>query len=233
MPTGLFNLIRVYVNWVALVLLAAGLFTAVIARSPAVPLGLIGAAICIAAIRNWEAIRDFDVWALDEWMRARVDAIGVRDWQAPYHAAEIYCNQNVVRARNDAATTMNVIMMELVKDEGRPVFSRADATHLRGSDSSRRHADYDEAQTRFNQCNATLARELRGFLVHGHLMAKGLLMQKDVAKSERIIPTARWRIMNLDIAKAEAWGAGWSYSGVVIGRKPMPERKPQQKSAGN
>ena len=226
------NLIKAYVNWAALVLLVAGVFIALIASTPAIPLSLIGAAICLAVLRNWQAIKEFDVWALDEWIRTRLDAIGVRDWQAPYHAAELYCNQAVVTARNDAAAMMNTIMMELVKDEGRAFGNTAESGYSRRADtfsnaSTRRHADYDQAQVKFNQCNAALARELHGYLVHGHLIAKGLLMQKDVAKSERIIPTSRWRVMGLDIAKAEASGPGWSYSGIVIGRKLTPAKKPQ------
>src|SRR5665647_69167 len=42
----------------------------------------------------------------------------------------------------------------------------------------------------------------------------------DVAQSERIIPTSRWRVMSLDIAKAQASGLGWHYTGIVVGKRP-------------
>jgi hypothetical protein len=231
--SGVLSLLKPYANWVVIVLLVAGLFSALIAKDIAFPLFLIAAAICLAVARNWQAIKEFDLWAFDEWVRTRVDAIGVRDWQAPYHAVETYCNPTVVAARNEAAAKMNTIMMELVKDEGRAFGNPTEATgFLRRSEtaagvSAKRHADYDQAQVRFNQCNVALARELVSYLARGHLIAKGLLMQKDMAKSERIIPTSRWRVMGIDIAKAEAHGQGWSYTGVIIGRKPVSAKSAQ------
>ena len=231
MYAGFTNLIKAYANWLVLILLAAGIFSALIANTVAFPLILIVAAVGLAAFRYWAAIREFDLWAFDEWVRTRLDSIGVHDWQAPYHAAESYCNPTLVTARNDAAAKMNSIMMELVKDEGRAFGGPTDTTGYSrrldsfSSASATRHADYDLAQVRFNQCNVALARELLVRLARGDLIAKGLLMQKDVAKSERIIPTSRWRVMGLDIAKAEASGPGWSYTGVVIGKKPIPAKK--------
>jgi hypothetical protein len=54
----------------------------------------------------------------------------------------------------------------------------------------------------------------------GDLLAKGLPTRDDVALSERIIPTSRWRVMSLDIAKAQATGLGWHYTGIVVGKRP-------------
>jgi hypothetical protein len=234
--SGFLNLAKGYVNWLALALLVAGLFSGLIANNAIFSLSLVAVAICLTTWRNWQAIKEFDMWALDEWIRTRLDAIGVRDWQSPYHAAESYCDPKIVTARNDAAAKMNSIMMELVKDDGRAFGATSEgASFLRRSDapsstSAPRHTDYDRAQVIFNQCNTTLARELVGYLAAGHLIAKGLLMQKDVAKSERIIPTSHWRVMGLDIAKAHAHGPGWSYTGIVIGRKPAPVKEPEPSS---
>jgi len=65
-----------------------------------------------------------------------------------------------------------------------------------------------------------LSRDLHRQLIAGTLMAKGLPTQNETMRSERIIPKSRWRIMNLDISKAEASGRGLHYIGIVIGKKP-------------
>jgi hypothetical protein len=83
----------------------------------------------------------------------------------------------------------------------------------------RRHADYEAAQVRLDQNNLALARGLLSQLVVGSLVAKGMPTQNDVTHSELIIPASRWRIMDLNIAKAEASGRGLHYIGVVIGKK--------------
>jgi hypothetical protein len=213
--------IKAYANWAAAVLFVAALFTSLVANSFVVPLVLFALTIALVSYGNWTAIRTFDIWAFDEWFRTRLDAIGTRDWQAPYQAAETYCSVPVVMARNEAAASMNTIMMELVKDGGSPLNSSTLPT--------RRHADYDTAQVRFNHCNSVLGRELVAYLAQGHLIAKGLLVQDDIAKSERIIPTSRWRVLSLDLAKADASGQGWHYTGVVIGKrpaKPQPQKAP-------
>jgi hypothetical protein len=161
----------------------------------------------------------------------RFDALGVRDWHAPHHAAEIYGSQVVVRARNEAASEMNVIMMELIRGEGHGAGHSFGDTSIGHADSklspssrTERNTKYDAAQIRYNQCNAALSRELLTHLVRGDLVAKGLPTKGDVAQSERIIPTSRWRVMNLDIAKAQATGLGWHYTGIVVGLKPKPRK---------
>jgi hypothetical protein len=221
-----------YAGWAALVLLVAGLFSGLTAGNFLFPLSLLLGAAALAAFRFWHEIRTFDFWAFDEWVRTRYDAMHVPDWHSPHHAAEIYCSQVVVRARNEAAAEMNVIMMELIrgreKNGGASTgFSDADFHH---PDRAERNAKYDAAQVRYNQCNTALARELVTYLVRGDLLAKGLPTKHDVAQSERIIPTSRWRVMNLDIAKAKAVGTGWNYTGVVVGLKPKP-RKPARPPA--
>ena len=121
---------------------------------------------------------------------------------------------------------MNTIMMELIRAKG-PVAASAGAAfttdadfRLEGADTARRHASYDAAQIRHNQWNTALARELIAQLIRGDLIAKGLPLESDIAKSERIIPASRWRVMSLDISKAKASGSGLSYEGIVIGKKP-------------
>ncbi|MDO8877974.1 MAG: hypothetical protein Q8M24_11130 [Pseudolabrys sp.] len=224
--------VRPYAGWAALVLLVAGLFGSVVAANFAFPLVLLFGSAAFAVFRFWHELKTFDFWALDEWARMRYDAAGVRDWHAPHHAAEMYCSQVVVRTRNEAAAEMNIIMMELIRGRekaGGTSISFADA-NSRSSDRTERNEKYDAAQVRYNQCNTALARELLTYLVRGDLLAKGLPTKEDVAHSERIIPTSRWRIMNLDIAKAKANGLGWHYTGVVIGVKPKP-RKPAKPAA--
>lgn len=79
------------------------------------PLGLLGLGLGCLIFRYWAAIKAFDVWAFDEWGRMRLGTIGVRVWHAPYHAAEHFCDPQIVRARNKAASEMNSIMMEIIK----------------------------------------------------------------------------------------------------------------------
>lgn len=224
--------IRPYTGWAALVLLVAGLFSSLVAANFAFPLVLLFGSAALAIFRYWRELKNFDFWAFDEWVRTRYDAMHVSDWHAPHHAAEMYCSQVVVRTRNEAAAEMNVIMMELIRGQeksGGASIGFADA-NFHHPDRAERNAKYDAAQVRYNQCNTALARELLTYLVRGDLLAKGLPMKDDVALSERIIPTSRWRVMNLDIAKARASGPGWVYSGIVVGVKPKP-RKPAKSPA--
>ena len=227
MNAHLETLLRRYAGWAATALLVIAIFTSLIAAKIIFPLILFVTALALAMFRYWDDLKTFDVWALDEWIRTRHDSIGIRDWHSPYQAAELYCTPVVVKARNEAAAEMNTIMMELIRDpeHSAPSFDEHFMTRAGRlgpeSGAGRNHTHYDAAQARFNHCNAVLSRELRARLARGHLLAKGLLMQHDVALSERIIPTSRWRVMNLDIAKGYASGHGWSYTGLVIGKKPV------------
>jgi hypothetical protein len=237
MKAHLWNWIQSYANWIIVALLAIGIFVALVASEIALPLTLVIAALALAILRYRQAIKTFDFWAVDEWFHARLDSIGVREWHAPYRAAEFYCNPTVVKVRNEAAAEMNTIMMELIRSQNNNIESPA-STGLSATGSppgintekgsfARRRDTYDAAQIRHNQCNATLARELVALLTQGHLIAKGMLVQNDVAHSERIIPTSRWRILKFDISKAEASGQGLHYTGIVIGKKPVAAKKPQ------
>ena len=164
----------------------------------------------LTVLRYRTDIKDFDFWAFDEWVRTRYDAFGIAEWHPLYQASELYCRHDIVRARNESAAQMNSIMMELLKD-------RSHASVL--------HSKYDAAQTRYNQCNIALARELLAYLRRGDLFAKGMLSKDGEGKSERIVPTARWRVMDLDISKAAAAGEGWNYVGLIIGKTNNPRKK--------
>jgi hypothetical protein len=232
--THLANLIRPYAGWAALVLLVVAIFGGLIAANFTFPLTCLFAAAGLAVFRFWEPLKTFDFWAFDEWARMRFDALGVRDWHAPHHAAEMYCSQVAVRTRNEAAAEMNVIMMELIRGQERIVgastgASQTDYADPRTFEDNRtdRNAKYDAAQIRYNQCNISLSRELLEHLVRGDLLAKGLPTRDDVAQSERIIPTSRWRVMSLDIAKAQASGLGWHYTGIVVGKRPKARKAPK------
>lgn len=210
MNSQLSNWVKQYAGWIIILFWAAAAFTALVANNVAVPLTLMAVAAILTIVRYRSDIKAFDFWALDEWIRTRRDAWGIADWHPVYHASELYCRHDIVRARNDAAAQMNSIMMELLKD-------RRHAAAL--------HADYDAAQTRYHQCNTALARELLAYLRRGDLFAKGMLSKDGEGKSERIIPTARWRVMDLDISKASASGAGWNYIGLVVGKTNRPRKK--------
>lgn len=242
MKSQLTNWISPYAGWAALVLLVAAIFGGLIAANYAFPLTLLAAAAALAVFRFWQPFKTFDFRALDEWVRMRFDFLGVRGWHAPHHAAEMYCSQVVVRTRNEAAAEMNIIMMELIRGQERIAGVPAGASltahaELNTFEINRtdRNAKYDAAQIRYNQCNTALSRELLAHLARGDLLAKGLPTRDDVAQSERIIPTSRWRIMSLDIAKAQASGLGWHYTRIVVGKRlkarktvrpPAPQAKP-------
>jgi hypothetical protein len=205
--------VRNHVGWIILAILVVAGIDALAGNSVIFPLVLIVAACGLAAYRYWDAIKVFDWWAFDEWVRARSGAMGVKDWHTPYHAVEYFCDPILVDARNAAATEMNTIMMELIRDQDREVGIRVGA--------SQGHAKYESAQHKHAQLNEMLALELRKQRVAGTLVAKGLPVEDDAARSERIIPESRWRVMTLDIAKAEASGQGGNFMGVVIGQKPV------------
>jgi hypothetical protein len=232
------NWIRPYAGWAALALLVIGLFESLFAANFVLPLLFLLAAAGLATFRFWEPLKTFDFWAFDEWIRMRFDALGVHDWHAPHHAAEMYCSQVAVRTRNEAATEMNIIMMELIRGQervanaltGNDLKAYADPTAFENNRTDR-NAIYDAAQIRFNQCNTALSRELLEHLVRGDLLAKGLPTRDDVALSERIIPTSRWRVMSLDIAKAQASGAGWHYTGIVVGKRPKVRKTAKPSAA--
>ncbi|MBI1203492.1 MAG: hypothetical protein GC182_13375 [Rhodopseudomonas sp.] len=213
-------------------LLALAFISGVLASNYAYPLIFLAAAGGLAAYRYREDLKTFDFWALEEWARTRYDALGVPEWHSPHQAAELYCSQVVVRTRNEAATEMNTIMMELIKGQELNAGALSDMSmtdfnaqqnfeSLRGE----RNARYDAAQIRYNQCNASLSRELQTYLARGHLLAKGMPMRDNTPLAERVIPTARWRVMTLDIAKGQAFGYGWQYGGLVVGIKPKPQKR--------
>jgi len=220
----LLNWVRTYTVWISAVLIFIAVFIAIIANLIVLPAGLIIIAFCLTLFRYWNSITTFDLWAVDEWVRTRSDAMGIRDWHAPYKAAELFCDPKLVAQRNEAAAQMNLIMMEIIKDT-----DHASAISAKNSDqrkrepfsggSMKRNIDYEAFQIRHDQTNIVLSRQLLKPLIAGKLIAKGLPVIHDVTQSERIIPAARWRVMSLDIAKAEASGSGLNYIGVVIGKK--------------
>lgn len=212
MNSQLSDWMKQYAGWGLILLWVAAAFTALRASNIAVPLVLIAVAGTLTVVRYRSNLKDFDFWAFDEWARTRYDAYGIAEWHQPYHAAELYCRHDIVQARNEAAGRMNAIMMELLKD-------RRHAAVL--------HAEYDDAQGRYSKCNTTLSRELLAYLRRGDLFAKGMLSKDGEGKAERIIPTARWRVMELDISKAAASGAGWNYIGLVVGKANKPQSKPK------
>ena len=219
-----------YATWAAILILAAATFIASIANGVVLPLVLVGIAAGLVIFRFWDAVKTFDLWVLDEWARTRTGSIAIREWRSPYHAAELFCDPTIVRARNEASAKINSIMMELIKDPSGNVAAPVEAGLLKipqqerampsRSRAAERNADYEAAQVRHDQINLALSRDLLRQLVAGNLMARGLPIQNDMTRSERIIPTSRWRVMSLDILKAEAFGGGLHYTGIVIGKKP-------------
>lgn len=208
------------------------MFVGVISSSFILPLVLLAISVGLAVFRFWGDLRAFDTWTVDEWLRTRRNSFGIRDWLSPYQAAEHYCNPAVIKMRADAADEMNAIMMSLVGSSGHLDYLADERNNVVKSQRpmSQDHKQFESAQTRYSQCNTVLARELLFQLIDGRLIAKGLLMDGDVARSERVIPTSRWRILSLDIAKAEAGGNGWKYSGIILGKKLLAATSPPHRA---
>jgi hypothetical protein len=212
MKTNLASWIRSYATSAATLFCLAAIFIALTVGGTALPMALLCVGVGLFTFRYWGAIKGFDLWALDEWVRTRMESSGISEWHTPYHAAALFCDPTVARARNEASLIMNSTMMEMIKDPSRKGGGPADTVA--------RHADYEAARARHDQMNIMLSRDLHRQLIAGTLMAKGLPTQNETMRSERIIPKSRWRIMNLDISKAEASGRGLHYIGIVIGKKP-------------
>ena len=230
MKSYLTDWIRDYAPWTALLLLFTAIFIASTANGMFLPLVLLCLAVGLVVFRYWDAIKAFDFWAFDEWVRARKGSIGIREWHTPYRAAEHFCDPNIVKAHNEAAAKINSIMMELIKDTGRKIGTPNTASPLPRSENEGtrpfssapglRQLDYEATKAILGQNNLKLAHDLLRQLIAGDLVAKGLPTQNDRTQSERIIPTSHWRIMSIDISKAEASGHGLHYIGIVVGKKP-------------
>jgi hypothetical protein len=222
------NWIRIYAIWTAILILSAATFIALIANDVVLPLVLVCVTAILFVFRDWDAIKAFDLWALDKWARTRMGSIGIYEWHTPYHAAARFCDPTVVRARNDTAAKMNSIMMELVKEpSGRAAVSvetdrsknsERERTRPSGSGVTVSYSAYEAARARHEQYNLALARDLLKQLIAGDLMAKGLPTQNGITQSECIIPTSHWNNMSLDISRSEASGRGLHYIGIVIGK---------------
>ena len=225
--THYLSLVRPYAGWAALTLFVVGTFVGLVAAEVMLPLLLLSLGSAFAAFRYWEDFKILDIWRLDEWMRTRVDSLGIREWYSLDNAAQYYCDPGIVDLRNHAAAEMNTIMMELIKSseqeppgqpEGRP-FSN-------NHPIAENHARYDAAQAKYALCTVALARELHEQLTRGTLLAKGSLAKNNVSLAERIIPTSRWRVMTLDMAKGNASGGGWHYTRILIGKKAAVAQQP-------
>src|SRR6185437_989528 len=141
---------------------------ALVANATLLPLALLLAAAGLLVFRYWRAIRAFDLWKIDEWMRTRSGAIGVRDWHSPYQAPEFFCNPAMVQARNAAAAEMNSIMMELIKNQNRNIGGDVEPglgqyrerEGLKPATAPELHVRYETAQQKHDWNNAALARDL-------------------------------------------------------------------------
>lgn len=217
MTTHFFDLIKAYADRAAITLLVLAIFIGLAATAFALPLVLVVAAGALALFRYWDDVKTLDRPTIEEWIQSRRAALSVRHWHSPHNAAEYFGNFDLVRTRKDASSEMNVLMMELIR---KPVAATGILLAQSGlGPSAEHHARYESAQARYNQANAALAQEIHAQLLRGELIAKGLPMKDDVALSEHIIPTSRWRVLGLDINKAAASGEGLNYAGIVIGRK--------------
>jgi hypothetical protein len=213
--------VRGHAKWAAILTLSAATFSVLIANAIVLPLILLFLTAGILVFRYFDAIKAFEFWALDEWARAIPRSIGIREWYAPYHAAELFCDPSIVKSRNEAAAKMNNVMMNLIKDPRRIIEDPSEESLLKRAampqknSTGGRHVDYDAALAEHDLNNLALSRDLRGKLFVGNLIAKGL---PDATQLERIIPRSDWKIMSLDISKAEAFGPQKHYTDIVIGK---------------
>jgi hypothetical protein len=223
------NWIRGYAIWTAILILSAVTFIASIANGVVLPLVLVWVAAILVIFRYRDAIKAFDLRALDKWARTGMGSIGIHEWHTPYHAANRFCDPTVVSARNDAAAKMNSIMMELINEPrgraavpvetNRSKIPEQERTRSTGSGVTISYSAYEAARARHEQYNLALARDLLKQLIAGDLIAKGSPTKNGLTQSECVIPTSHWNNMSLDISKSEASGAGLHYICIVIGKK--------------
>lgn len=216
--------------WLIAMLGVCGLLVAAVGDRVVPALVLLGLSAGLAIYRYRATLHGSDFWAIEEWIKTRRAAFGICEWRSPYQAAALYGTPAMVRTRDEAAREMNAMMMEIVRGEhaSMETMTGVSAESLRTSQQSR----YEAAQFRHDRSNAALGRELAALLASGELMAKGLLLGQGSAKAERIIPVSRWRLLELNIAKAEASGPAGDYAGILIGKPPVkPAPKPPQPAA--
>jgi hypothetical protein len=224
------NWFRGYAMWAAVFILAAAVFIALTADGAILPLVLFFVAAALVIFRYWDAITALDVRVLNERVRAKIGAFGIHEWYTPYHAAEHFCDPEIVKARNEATLKMNSIMMDMINDPSRNVGTPVEGDPQKMQERERvvssrssmtqRDVDYEAARIIHDQTNDALSRELLRQLIAGTLMAKGLPTKDDTPEYERIIPSSSWKIMSLNISKVKANGRGLHYIGIVIGKKP-------------
>jgi len=219
--------VRGHAKWAAILTLSAATFSVLITNAIVLPLMLLFLTAGILVFRYFDAIKAFEFSALDEWARAIPRLIGNREWYAPYRAAELFCDPSIVRSRNEAAAKMNNVMMDLLNDPRHIIEDPCEESLLKRTamppknSAGGRHVDYDAALAEHDLNNLALSRDLRGKLFVGNLIAKGL---PDATQLERIIPRSDWKVMSLDISKAEALGPQRHYTDIVIGKGPSKVR---------
>ena len=190
------------------------------------------AAAGLIAVRYWEAMRTLDWGNVDEWVRAQIAAIVIRDWYSPSQAAEMFCDPVVVREWQDARAHISSSIMEMVREQGRKVGGSAGADPLHGLEtpmSTRLSGQLPElngsqgtAQERYKQNNRMLRDELVRQLIAGVLVAKGSPVRAgDGHGFEHAIPSSLWQHLMLDIRNSEASGRGRRYGAVSIGKKRL------------
>jgi hypothetical protein len=219
-------LVRRYGSYAAIGLLACAVFSGFVGKNIAFPVLLLVSACLLFIGRYWDEIKTLDFRVLDGWSRNLCDSISIQDWHTPYHAATLFCNPALVTQRDKAAAEMNAIMMELIKnpDRGAKVLTEENSSVPVGAtnfprDGGWSYTHYDAAQIEYKKANTALSIELVAILARGDLLAKGLLVKNELSHLKRIIPMSRWQLMALDIARANASGPGWAYTGIVIGKR--------------
>jgi len=182
------------------------------------------------AVRYWHAIRTLDWRVVDEWIRAQIGAIIIRDWYSPNQAAEMFCDPIVVRQWHEARAEISSSIMEMVREQGRKVGGFTGAHPLRALETPlprklsgqlpELQGSQDTAQERYRQSDRMLGAELRQQLIAGVLVAKGSPVRAgDDHGFERAIPIALWQDLKLDIRNSEASGRERRYGAVSIGKK--------------
>jgi len=187
------------------------------------------AAVGFYAIRLWPAIRTLDWRVVDEWVRAQIGAIVIRDWYSPSQAAEMFCDPAVVREWHEARAQISSSIMEVVREQGRKGGggTGSDPLIAIGTPTLRKFSDQppellssqDAAQGKYTQSDHMLRHELVRQLISGVLIAKGSPVHDDDERPERVIPSSLWKDLKLDLRNSEASGGGRRYGGVSIGKK--------------
>jgi hypothetical protein len=185
-------------------------------------------AISLGAYKYWDEIAKIDWRSGVSAVTGYFEAYSVKEWYSPSIAVEKFANTTA----RDAVSAK----LEELKKESRSLSIKLPPGQMspRGApppppmsederELRRKLAPIDRniRDTEILLLSETKAavEQIKAQLISGELIGKGAPVIRDVAHSHRVIPKLRWVILKVNIVEAAAHGHGWSYVGLLIGKR--------------